>query len=142
MIKIHASGFDTGFESLDEALNADIIVDWHFGRHLPATLGHPCQSITDIFRPYRMIHMVRDPIEMLLSGFLYHREGGDKGERWLKEASAEFGGISYHEYLNTVNEQAGLRAEMQKQGEEIEMVASAYKQGSEPHSKLVQAREF
>jgi len=43
--------------------------------HLPEWFGGACASITDKFPRYRMVHIVRDPVEVVISGYLYHKHG-------------------------------------------------------------------
>jgi hypothetical protein len=43
--------------------------------HLPKWFGGACASITDKFPRYRMVHIVRDPVEVVISGYLYHKHG-------------------------------------------------------------------
>ncbi|MDF1871797.1 sulfotransferase domain-containing protein [Vannielia sp.] len=48
------------------------------------------------------VHLIRDPRDMLLSGCVYHHHAGDKGEKWLHEPRAAFGGKSYQQHLNAI----------------------------------------
>ena len=41
--------------SKEEVDNADIIVDWHFGCHLPDWFGGACASLTDRYPNYRLV---------------------------------------------------------------------------------------
>ena len=45
-----------------------------------------------------MVHVVRDPVEVLISGYLYHRRL-PLDERWLFRPAPELGGRSYADHL-------------------------------------------
>lgn len=47
--------------------------------------------------PYRFIHGVRDPFEVVISGYQYHLR---TTERWAKVPEARWNGTSYQRYLN------------------------------------------
>ena len=59
--------------------------------------------------PYRFIHAVRDPLEVVLSGYQYHLK---TTERWANRPDRRFNGTSYRQYLNTLPLADGLRAEV------------------------------
>jgi hypothetical protein len=54
--------------------------------------------------------MVRDPVESVVSGYLYHKNG-PKDETWLRRPDPKFGGMSYWAYLNERSTEEGLKAE-------------------------------
>jgi len=60
---------------------------------------------------YTGSHMIRDPRDMVVSGYFYHK--------WTDEPFpnlplAKLGGMSYKEYLNSVDQDEGLLAEIKK----------------------------
>ena len=58
---------------------------------------------------YRFVHAVRDPLEVVLSGYQYHLK---TTERWARRPDKRYNGSSYREYLNSLPVEAGLRAEV------------------------------
>ena len=56
-----------------------------------SSVPRECASLVSTLGEYRAVHVVRDPTQVLISGYLYHRRlPGD--ERWLFEPSPELGG--------------------------------------------------
>ena len=66
----------------------------------------PClerASLVSTLGEYRAVHVVRDPTQVLISGYLYHRRlPGD--ERWLFEPSPELGGGTYADRLASADQ--------------------------------------
>ena len=60
-------------------------------------------------RTYRGSHMIRDPRDMIVSGYEYHRT---TEESWARRPDRRFGGMSYQEYLLSLDEHEGLHAEI------------------------------
>eukprot|EP00976_Prorocentrum_cordatum_P026822 545059-Prorocentrum_minimum.AAC.1 len=56
------------------------------------------------------VNMVRDPVEVVVSGYLYHKNGPED-EWWLRRPDPQFGGVSYLDYLNHRTTEEGLLAE-------------------------------
>lgn len=101
----------------------------HFGRSFGS--GHDFASITefennqssDVFLDlgshinlsllgdYRGSHLIRDPRDMVVSGYFYHLW---TAEEWANLPRAEFRGRSYKEYLNSLEFDEGLAAEIHR----------------------------
>ena len=62
-------------------------------------------------RVYRGSHLIRDPRDVVISGYHYHRR---TDEAWVREPKDRFGGLSYQAFLNTVDEHDGLMAEIER----------------------------
>lgn len=58
---------------------------------------------------YRFVHAVRDPLEVVLSGYLYHLR---TTERWANRPESRWNGTTYRAYLNALSLEEGLRAEV------------------------------
>jgi len=59
--------------------------------------------------PYRFIHSIRDPLEVVLSGYAYHLK---TTERWAQRSEARWNGTTYVKYLNGLSLEQGLLAEL------------------------------
>jgi hypothetical protein len=70
-------------------------------------------SLVDLSRlpPHRGSHMIRDPRDVVVSRYFYHLW---TVESWAHEPKAEYGGRSYQEYLKSLDQEAGILAEMDK----------------------------
>jgi hypothetical protein len=97
-----------------------------YGLRLQRCLGEPVDARSDIaffrsgrhFHPdvlggraFRGSHMIRDPRDVIVSGYFYHRW---TDEEWAHEPDERFGGRSYQEYLNAVDRDEGLMAEIER----------------------------
>ena len=61
----------------------------------------------------RILHVIRDPRDVLLSGMRYHQHAGEKGENFLHTVRDDLGGKTYQQYLNSLpTEEAKLLFEM------------------------------
>lgn len=58
---------------------------------------------------YRGTHLVRDPRDMVISGYFYHLWCNEK---WCKRPLAEFDGRNYQEVLNQFSQEDGIQFEM------------------------------
>ena len=58
--------------------------------------------------PYRFIHAIRDPLEVILSGYQYHLK---TTEKWANRPDRRYNGTTYRKYLNSLPLREGLRAE-------------------------------
>jgi len=62
-------------------------------------------------RTFRGSHLIRDPRDVVVSGYFYHLW---TAERWAQEPDGHsFGGLSYQQYLNSVDRRQGLLAEIE-----------------------------
>ena len=59
--------------------------------------------------PYRFVHVIRDPLEVVLSGYEYHLK---TTERWALRPDKRFKNKSYRSYLNSLSLAEGLAAEL------------------------------
>lgn len=64
----------------------------------------------DQLPPYRASHMIRDPRDTVVSGYFYHLW---TNEAWANLPRAEYRGMSYREYLNSLSRKEGLLAEVE-----------------------------
>jgi hypothetical protein len=62
-------------------------------------------------RPFRGSHVIRDPRDVVVSGYHYHRW---TEEEWVHRPYARWGGLSYHDYLAARDEHDGLLAEIER----------------------------
>lgn len=64
---------------------------------------------------FRVLHMIRDPRDVLISGMRFHRKAADPGkEPFLHRPSRRLGGRSYHEHLGGLpDDEARLLFEME-----------------------------
>ncbi len=62
-------------------------------------------------RRFRGSHLIRDPRDVAVSGYHYHRWAT---ERWVHTPNAAFRGLSYQQYLNSLPEPEGLLVEIQR----------------------------
>jgi hypothetical protein len=60
---------------------------------------------------FRGTHFVRDPRDIVVSGYLYHLW---TDEAWAHVPHDRFGGLSYQEYLNSLDQDRGLSAEIER----------------------------
>lgn len=66
-------------------------------------------KVQDTKTPFRFVHVVRDPLEVVLSGYQYHLR---TTERWALRPDKRYNGTSYRAYLNSLPARDGLRAEL------------------------------
>lgn len=62
-------------------------------------------------RRLRGSHMVRDPRDVVVSGYYYHLW---TPEKWVHRPRADLGGASYQEYLRSLPQDEGLAAEIRR----------------------------
>jgi len=113
------------------ATSCDIVLDYHLGKRLPKFMvgddaAAQCQSLPGLYRPYRMVHIVRNPVDVLVSGFLYHRRNPED-EQWLFEPVKELGGQSYADHLRSATPDAAMMAEVGMADDELRMLALAHR---------------
>jgi hypothetical protein len=75
----------------------DIWFQWHSQVHL------------DTLPPYIGSHMIRDPRDVTVSAYFYHKWCDEK---WCHIPHKEFGNRTYQEYLQSVSKEEGLLCEM------------------------------
>ena len=61
-------------------------------------------------RPFRGSHLIRDPRDLVVSGYEYHLI---TAEPWTQRPDPAFGGHSYQAYLRSLSEHEGLKAEIE-----------------------------
>jgi hypothetical protein len=62
-------------------------------------------------RIYRGSHLIRDPRDVVVSGYHYHRR---TDEAWVHQAKERYGGLSYQAFLQAADEHDGLMAEIER----------------------------
>lgn len=90
-------------------------------------MQHRVLAAPSSFSNYRGSHMIRDPRDVVISGFHYHlwtHEGWANKkiselpqhmkDRWTRLPIDDIGHLSYKEYLNTLSEEDGLLAEIDR----------------------------
>jgi hypothetical protein len=97
----------------------------HYGLRQQEGLSQPIAPATDVVfyahastfrrqqvgnRPFRGSHVVRDPRDLVVSGYEYHRVCH---EPWAHKPHAAYGGLSYQDYLLSLDEHEGLTAEIE-----------------------------
>ncbi|WP_371156352.1 sulfotransferase domain-containing protein [Jannaschia sp. 2305UL9-9] len=70
-------------------------------------------SWSSTFRPaildlpeVRILHVIRDPRDVLLSGYRYHQHAPRKGEDFLHEPREDLDGLTYQQHLNALPTEA------------------------------------
>ena len=72
---------------------------------------HSLFNFQTLPQPYRGVHMIRDPRDVIISGCLYHQKAD---EPWLQYSDLNFGGLSYQQKINslaTLEEQISFEME-------------------------------
>ncbi len=64
-----------------------------------------------LLKSYVGSHMIRDPRDVVVSGYFYHLW---TEEPWANLPMAEYRGMSYREYLNSLDEEQGIHAEIRR----------------------------
>jgi hypothetical protein len=59
----------------------------------------------------RISHLIRDPRDVVVSGYHYHLR---TNESWVHEPKERYGGRTYQEFLQSIDEHAGLMAEIER----------------------------
>ncbi len=90
--------------------------------------NHSLIDIQNLNKPYRGIHLIRDPRDVIISGCLYHQKAE---EPWLHQPRQLLGGLTYQQKINsleTLEEQ--IFFEMENAGKRTieEMIAWDYGQ--------------
>jgi hypothetical protein len=61
--------------------------------------------------PFRGSHLIRDPRDIVVSGYHYHLW---TDEKWVHIPRPEYGGLTYQEYLRSLDREAGLATEISR----------------------------
>ena len=90
--------------------------------------NHSLIDLKSLDKPYRGIHLIRDPRDVIISGCLYHQKAE---EPWLHQPRQLLGGLTYQQKINsleTLEEQ--IFFEMENAGKRTieEMIAWDYGQ--------------
>ncbi|OUS43402.1 hypothetical protein BE221DRAFT_80888 [Ostreococcus tauri] len=103
--------------------NADIVFDYHFGKRLPKYLisdarERSLESIisTSNALDYRIVHVVRNPPDVIVSGAAYHRRA-PLDENWL---------TPFADVLSNATPKVAISAEMSFSDDELRMLALAH----------------
>ena len=130
---------------------ADVILDYHFSKPIPSYFinaedwyssdrrvrrfnkqQRECQSLASYYRgSYRIIHLIRDPRDALVSGVLYHMQNPED-ESWLREIRVGdelFNSTSSSSYVQSIrrlkNPVDALAAELKIADDELRMLGLA-----------------
>lgn len=88
--------------------------------------------------PYRGSHLIRDPRDMVVSGYFYHLW---TSETWVHVPRPDLGGLSYQEYLRSFDEVRGLHAEIDRTIRDINRSLLAW-DFSDPRFLEIRYEEF
>ncbi len=66
-------------------------------------------------------HIVRDPRDIVVSGYFYHLW---THEEWAHEKKDRYGGLSYQQYLNSIDPAAGIHAEIERSAANFDSMAA------------------
>lgn len=91
--------------------------------------------------PNRFVHAIRDPLEVVLSGYSYHLK---TTERWALRSDKRYNGSSYREHLNSLSLEDGLRAEVKHAMRDAlkTMPRLANRTGGKPCTLTVRLEDF
>ncbi|HXX49509.1 MAG TPA: hypothetical protein VEN47_14865, partial [Myxococcota bacterium] len=100
----HGMRFAIGLEygaihRLETARDIDVFVD-------PG-----CHVAFDAIGPFVGSHMLRDPRDVVISGYFYHRW---TRETWANIPMAQYRNMTYREYLNYVDQEEGIATEIER----------------------------
>lgn len=79
-------------EALNETIPSEYAVVYHCDSRFDAAAWNDM--------PYRGLHLIRDPRDIIISGCFYHQKSD---EAWLHIKRPEFGGMTYQEKLNSIS---------------------------------------
>lgn len=140
------------------ARRAGVVLDYHLGKAVPAfafrrrgrtkarNVGLPFALTADRVdgrEKYRMVHVVRDPVEVLISGYLYHRRL-PADEQWLfRPAPGDALGRSHAESLRAASPTEAMQAELRAADDELRMLVLAYRHVErDPNAMNVKLESF
>lgn len=158
----HPEAFSSRDKSAERLRSAGVALDYHLGKAVPAfgfrrrgrtdaprdarNIGLPfalLENRVDGREHYRMVHVVRDPVEVLISGYLYHRRL-PADERWLFDpAPGDALGRSHAEALRSASPTEAMRAELRAADDELRMLVLAYRHVErDPNAMNVKLESF
>ena len=136
---VHCSHHKTGTVWLKNVLKA---ISNHYGLKLKVTnstfINDELQPVPDIYiqnhslvnastlPPFKGSHLIRDPRDIVISGYFYHlwtkewwvhvpRKGSfEHPEHWPYFSPKEFRNLSYQQYLKSLNEEEGILVEIRR----------------------------
>lgn len=82
-------------------------------RNADIVLNQGSRGVVEGIAHLRGSHMVRDPRDIAVSAFHYHLW---TKEKWVHEPHEAYGGLSYQEYLKSLDPHDGLSAEIRRLG--------------------------
>lgn len=100
----------------------------HYGLQFQCSIQSELQRDTDIYMEYMSrvdmdklpiyvgSHMIRDPRDIVISAYFYHLW---TKEDWAHIPRQSLNGLTYQEYLKSLNQEEGLLAEMQGTSKEV-----------------------
>jgi len=91
-------------------------------------------------RTIRFVHLLRDPIEICVSGYQYHKKAT---ESWVKTPRVELGGKSWQSFFEQVSEADGIRTECVRGLTEIKEQAEIFLHfQTHPHALSVRLEDL
>ena len=75
------------------------------------------QFAPDQFGDFVGSHLIRDPRDCIVSGYFYHLW---TDEPWARAPQADYGGLSYQDYLKSVDQNTGISAEIARFAKYVE----------------------
>ena len=81
---------------------------------------HSCLDFSKL-PPYVGSHMIRDPRDVVISGYFYHLW---TNEDWAHIHRKEYGNLSYQQYLNSLDQDEGILAEIKRSINNIREMAA------------------
>jgi hypothetical protein len=83
-------------------------------------------SSTETSARYRMVHVVRDPVDVLVSGYLYHRRL-PLDEGWLHKPAPNMAGKSYRDLIKNTTPLTAMEAEISMADDELRTMVLAFR---------------
>jgi len=106
---------------------------------------HSLFDFDNLEKPYRGVHMIRDPRDVIVSGCLYHQKSE---EPWLHYSNLDFDGLTYQQKINSLdNLEEQIYFEMENAGRRtlVDMLAWDYQQPAffeVKYEELIEDREL
>lgn len=112
--------------------DADVVFDYHFGKAVPRylvsdELERSLESVVSLARAreYRIVHVVRNPVDVIVSGLTYHRRM-PLDEKWLTSVREELRGRTYADVLASATPAEAVAAEISFSDDELRMLVLTY----------------